>query len=150
MGVEQAERDTMNRPPYSPQEGVFSRGAGKQTIWVGLMIGALGLGIGSLYYFSGRAEWQTMIFTTLAFAQIGQALASRSNRESLFRLGLMSNPLLLGMSALVLALQLMVLYIPPIAQFFSVTPLALADLLVALGSGVLVFAVIEISKRFNK
>ncbi|RPH55521.1 MAG: HAD family hydrolase, partial [Chloroflexi bacterium] len=150
MGVEGPERDTMRRPPYSPQEGVFSRGAGTQTIWVGALIGAIGLGLGAWYYFAGRAEWQTMIFTSLAFAQVGQALASRSNKESLFALGLASNPLLLGMSALVLGLQLAVIYIPPVAAFFSVVPLGLADLGICVLAGLLVLAAIEIEKRFRR
>ena len=146
MGVEKAERDTMHRPPYSPQEGVFSRGAGAQTIWVGVLIGSLGLGIGSWYYFGGRSEWQTMIFTSLALAQVGQALASRSTRESLFVLGLTSNPLLLGMAALVTALQLAVIYIPPVANFFGVISLGWMDLGISVLAGVGVFAVIEIEK----
>jgi Ca2+-transporting ATPase len=146
LGVEKSEKETMQRPPYSPEEGVFSRGAGKQTVWVGVLIGALGLGIGSWYYFGGRPEWQTMIFSSLAFAQVGQALSSRSNRESLFALGLGSNPLMLGMAALVTILQLAVIYIPPVAAFFSVTPLSLPDLLIALGAGVLVLVILELAK----
>jgi Ca2+-transporting ATPase len=146
LGVEQSEKDTMQRPPYSPDEAVFSRGAGRQTIWVGILIGALGLGIGSWYYFRGRPEWQTMVFCSLAFAQVGQALASRSRRESLFALGLGSNPLLLGMAALVTLLQLAVIYIPPVAAFFYVMPLSLPDLLIALGAGVLVLTVMEGAK----
>jgi Ca2+-transporting ATPase len=146
LGMEKSEKDTMQRPPYSPEEGIFSRGAGKQTLWVGLLIGALGLGIGSWYYCNNRPEWQTMIFCSLAFAQVGQALGSRSNRESLFTLGLGSNPLLLGMAALVTLLQLTVIYCPPIASFFSVTPLSLPDLLIALGSGILVLAALEVAK----
>jgi Ca2+-transporting ATPase len=94
----------MKRAPYAPTEGVFSRGAGAQTVWVGLLIGAIGLGLGAWYYFLGSPAWQTMIFTSLAFAQVGQALASRSNRASIFALGLTSNPLLLGMAVLVTVL----------------------------------------------
>ncbi len=150
MGVEQPEHDTMRRPPYSPQEGVFSRGAGIQTLWVGALLGAIGLGLGAWYYFSGRPEWQTMIFTSLAFAQVGQALASRSTRESLLTLGLTSNPLLLGMSALVLGLQLVVLYIPPVSLFFSVTPLNLLDLGICVLAGLVVFAAIEIEKQIRR
>jgi Ca2+-transporting ATPase len=149
LGVEKSEKETMQRPPYSPEEGVFSRGAGKQTVWVGVLIGALGLGIGSWYYFGGRPEWQTMIFSSLAFAQVGQALSSRSNRESLFALGLGSNPLMLGMAALVTILQLAVIYIPPVAAFFSVTPLSLPDLLIALGAGVLVLVILELAKLWT-
>ncbi len=43
LGVERSEADTMKRAPYAPTEGVFSRGAGAQTVWVGLLIGAIGL-----------------------------------------------------------------------------------------------------------
>lgn len=150
LGVEKPEKATMQRPPYSPEEGVFSRGAGRQTAWVGLLIGALGLGIGSWYFFRGRPEWQTMIFTSLAFAQVGQALASRSNRESLLKLGLGSNPLMLSMAVLVTFLQLAVLYLAPVAAFFSVVPLGLPDLLIALGAGVVVLAALELAKLWHR
>ena len=146
LGVEKSEKDTMQRPPYSPAEGVFSRGAASQTIWSGLLIGGLGLGIGGWYYFGDHPEWQTMIFSSLAFAQVGQAMASRSNRESLLTQGLASNPLMLGMAVLVTVLQLGVLYIPPVASFFSVIPLSLTDLLVSLGAGLVVLLALEAAK----
>ena len=150
MGVENPEADTMKRAPFSPKEGVFSRGAGAQTIWVGGLIGALALGLGSWYFFTGRPEWQTMIFTSLAFMQVFQALASRSNKESLFKMGLLSNPLLAGMAALVVILQMMVLYIPALANFFEVIPLSGCDLSIAAGAGVIVFAVMELEKWFKR
>jgi Ca2+-transporting ATPase len=150
MGVENPEPDTMKRKPYSPTEGVFSRGAGFQTIWVGVMIGALTLALGSWYYFTDRPEWQTMIFTSLAFMQVFQALASRSNKESLFEMGLLSNPLLAGMALLVVVLQLMVLYIPALANFFVVLPLSGVDLMTAASMGLFVFAVMELEKKFKK
>jgi P-type Ca2+ transporter type 2C len=122
MGVEGPERDTMQRPPYSPREGVFSRGGLIQVTWVGGLIGALALALGAYYFFSGRPEWQTMVFTFLAFAQVFQALASRSSKESLFKIGPLSNPMLAGMALLVVALQLAVLYIPALSGFFDVLP----------------------------
>jgi|CXWL01.1.fsa_nt_gi Ca2+-transporting ATPase len=150
MGVENPEPDTMKRKPYSPTEGVFSRGAGTQTIWVGVMIGALALSLGSWYYFTGRPEWQTMIFTSLAFMQVFQALASRSNKESLFKMGVMSNPLLAGMALLVVVLQLAVLYFPALSKFFEVIPLSGCDLSIAAAAGIIVFAVMELEKKFKK
>lgn len=146
IGVENPEADTMKRAPFSPQEGVFSRGAGKQTIWVGLLIGFLALGLGSWYFFNNRPEWQTMIFTSLAFMQVFQALASRSSKELLFKVGLLSNPLLASMASLVIFLQLALIYIPVLSRFFNVVPLSGLDLLVAVGSGILVFLVMEIEK----
>ncbi len=150
MGVENPEPDTMKRKPYSPTEGVFSRGAGFQTIWVGVMIGALALGLGSWYYFTDRPEWQTMIFTSLAFMQVFQALASRSNKESLFKLGMLSNPLLAGMALLVVMLQLMVMYIPTLANFFEILPLSGSDLMIAVSMGLFVFVVMELEKSLKK
>ncbi|MBI5353000.1 MAG: cation-translocating P-type ATPase [Chloroflexi bacterium] len=147
IGVENSESDTMKRPPYSPKDGVFSRGAGFQVVWVGALIGALALGIGSWYYFTGREQWQTMVFTFLAFAQVFQALASRSEKDSLVKLGLMSNPLLAGMSALVVGLQLAVIYIPFLAEFFGVKALSLIDLFIAVLGGVVVLAVMEGEKK---
>jgi Ca2+-transporting ATPase len=149
MGVENAEPDTMKRKPYSPTEGVFSRGAGTQTVWVGALIGALALGLGSWYYFAGRPEWQTMIFTSLAFMQIFQALASRSDKVSLFKQGLLSNGLLAGMALLVTVLQLAVIYIPVLAKFFDVVTLSGCDLSIAAATGVIVFVVMEASKRMG-
>jgi Ca2+-transporting ATPase len=150
MGVENPEADTMKRKPYSPTEGVFSRGAGVQTIWVGVMIGALALSIGSWYFFAGHPEWQTMVFTSLAFMQVFQALASRSAKESFFKMGLLTNPLLAGMALLVVVLQMMVMYIPALAHFFEVLPLSGSDLMTAVSMGLVVFIVMELEKRLKK
>jgi P-type Ca2+ transporter type 2C len=146
MGVEGPERDIMNRPPYSPREGVFSRGGWIQVTWVGALIGALALALGAWYFFSGRPEWQTVVFSFLAFAQVFQALASRSSRESLFKIGPLSNPMLAGMALLVVALQLAVLYIPALSSFFDVLPLSAIDLAIAAGAGALVFVAMELEK----
>jgi P-type Ca2+ transporter type 2C len=150
MGVENPEADTMKRAPFSPKEGVFSRGAGAQTIWVGGLIGALALGLGSWYYFTDRPEWRTMIFTSLAFMQVFQALASRSSKDSLFKSGVLSNPLLAGMAVLVVVLQMMVIYNHMLADFFEVIPLSGCDLSIVAGAGVIVFVVMELEKWLKR
>jgi Ca2+-transporting ATPase len=120
----------MRRPPHSPRAGLFSGG----------------LGAGWWYRRQDLPQWQTIIFTTLAFAQIGQALATRSIRESLFRLGLFSNRLMAAMVMVVAGLQLAAVYLPLTEDFFKVTPLTLVDLLVCVLLGAAVFAAIEIEK----
>jgi Ca2+-transporting ATPase len=150
MGVEGPERDTMNRKPYSPKEGVFSRGGLMQVTWIGGLIGALALALGAYYFFTGREEWQTVVFTFLAFAQVFQALASRSGKESLFKIGVLSNPMLAAIALLVVILQLAVLYIPFLSGFFDVLPLSLCDLSIAAGTGVLVFVAMELEKVLKR
>jgi Ca2+-transporting ATPase len=150
MGVEGPGRDIMQRPPYTLKEGVFSRGGFIQVAWVGALIGALALALGAAYFFSGRPEWQTMVFTTLAFAQVFQALASRSSKESLLKTGVLSNPTLAGMALLAVALQLAVLYIPALSGFFDLLPLSALDLAIAAGAGAVVFVAMEVEKIIKR
>jgi Ca2+-transporting ATPase len=150
MGVEKAESDTMKRPPYSPNEGMFSRGAGVQVAWVGALIGGLALALGYVYYFSNQPQWQTMVFSFLAFAQIFQALASRSSRDSFFRMGLSGNPMLAWMVLLVFGLQIAVIYVPALNRFFNVIPLSTTDLAIAIGTGAIVLFAMELEKVIRK
>jgi Ca2+-transporting ATPase len=149
MGTEPAERDVMQRPPHSPRDGIFAGGMGVQTAWVGVMIGLLALGVGAAYYVGDMPQWQTMIFMTLSVLQIFQALATRSNTQSLFTIGIFSNRLMWLAIAAVLLLQAVALYVPPISTaFLRTVPLTAADLGVAFGAGLLLFAAIEAEKWF--
>jgi P-type Ca2+ transporter type 2C len=145
MGAEPAERNVMRRPPHAATDGIFAGGMGWQVSWVGLAIGVLTLGVGFGYYQQGLAQWQTMMVTTLVFLQVFQALATRSNTESLFSIGVFSNRVMWGVIALVVALQLAVLY-TPLGLFLGLQALSAWDLLVSLGMGVLLFATIESEK----
>ena len=146
MGVEPAEKGVMQRPPYPPGEGIFTRPAMVHTAWIGCLIAVLALVTGGWYHHSGSDNWQTMIFTSLAFAQAGQALAVRSGSEHLAVAGVFTNKVILVMIAAVFLLQAMVVYIPPLQSFFATVPLGPVDLAVALGSGITVFVFIELSK----
>jgi P-type Ca2+ transporter type 2C len=149
LGMEPAEKNTMQRPPRSPRTGLLSDGLGLHILWVGVVIGLTALCVGYAYYNPAdpaNTTWQTMIFTTLAFLQIGQALSSRSSHESIFALGVRSNPLLAWMVVATTALQLLVLYAPFLGQFFKVTPLAMTDLLVCLLVGMAALVAIELEK----
>jgi len=137
------ERDTMNQPPRPPQASLFSGGMGWHVLWVGLFIGLITLAIGVLYFDVANKVWQTMMFTTLAFVQIGQALASRSTRLSLFKLGLRSNPTLLVMVLLTFGLQLAAIYLPFLDEFFEVQPLSTVQLLICILAGIFTFLAIE-------
>jgi Ca2+-transporting ATPase len=146
LGVEPAERNTMRRPPHAPNENIFGRGLGWHIVRTGVLIAAVALGVGYWYDLTNQAAMQTMIFTTLALAQMGQALAIRSGQDSLFKIGLLSNKPLLGAVGLTFGLQLAVVYVPFLQQFFQTVPLAAGDLLVGIAAGILVFTVIEVEK----
>ncbi|MCZ7555189.1 MAG: cation-translocating P-type ATPase [Bacteroidia bacterium] len=151
LGVEPVEPNAMKRPPRAPKESLFSGGLTRHVIWVGLVIGVLALGVGALYYLeSGGSDnrWQTMMFTALAFMQMGQALASRSTFESLASLGLRSNPVMLALVLITATLQLLVLYVPAVAGVFHIAPLGVLDLLLCAGLGAAVLLLIEWEKAW--
>jgi len=146
MGFEPAEKNTMQRPPHSPQAGVFSDGLGVHVIWVGILIGVIALVLGGWYYLTGREQWQTVLFSTLAFAQVWQAFGTRSIRESLFTIGIFTNKVLFGLIISVVALQLGVLLIPGLKAFFRVIDLTSGDLFLIIVASSLVFIATEIEK----
>jgi Ca2+-transporting ATPase len=89
---------------------------------------------------------QTMVFSILTFSQMGNVLALRSGRESLFRAGLLSNRLLLAAVALTVAMQLMVVYLPPLQGIFRTVPLGGKELAVCMIASSAVFWAIEFDK----
>jgi Ca2+-transporting ATPase len=146
LTVEPAEKDTMKRPPHRPKEGVFARGLGRDILWIGLLMGAVSLGLGYWAYSTGHEGWQTMIFTTITLSQMGNVLALRSERESVFRQGFLSNKLLLGSVVLTTLLQLAVIYVPFLQEIFKTKALSAVDLGISLSLSLVVFAAIEIIK----
>ncbi len=147
LTVEPAETGAMRRPPYRPDESVFSRGAGTQILWVGALMGVVSLLVGLLAWMRDpELPWQTMIFTTLTIAQMGNALALRSRRESLFTIGLLSNKFMLGAVLLTFFLQLLIIYVPFLQSFFRTEALTAGQLAISLGASLIVFVAIEIQK----
>jgi Ca2+-transporting ATPase len=149
MGVEPAERGVMRRAPHRPTDSLWANGLSRRTAWVGALIGTVSLAVGFAYRETDQVEWQTMIFTTLAFMQIAQAFATRSNTESLRAIGLRSNPLMVGIASLVVALQLVAIY-TPVGGFMDLEPLAIDDLAVSVAAGLFLLVVLEGAKALNR
>jgi Ca2+-transporting ATPase len=147
LTLEPSERDAMRRPPHPPGESIFGRRMGWDVLWVGLLMGLVSLGLGYWAWSSGRATWQTMVFTTLALSQMGNALAIRSERDSLFRLGLLSNKPLLATVLLTLFLQLAVVYVPALQRILKTVALPPADLAISLIMSSVVFWGVELEKK---
>lgn len=146
LGVEPAERNVMKRKPFSPQASIFSGGVGGQIIRFGLLIGIISLGMGAWHFFTGHDDWQTMMFTTLAFAQIWQALGIRSGNDSLFKVGLFSNKPLFGLVLVVALGQLAAIYSPALNAFLRTSPLASTDFMLCVAAGSIVFFYAELEK----
>jgi len=152
LAVEPPDPDIMQRPPFSPQESIFDRGLGSYIIRIGIVFAILTILLMEFAYNNPndtwRAHWKTIVFTTLCLAQLVHALAVRSDQRLLIEMNFFSNPFLLGAVVVTALLQLALLYIPPISDFFDTDPLSLAELGACLVVCALVLLWIEGEKLF--
>jgi Ca2+-transporting ATPase len=150
LAVEPAEGDVMRRPPRHPQESIFAHGLGFHALWVGLLMAGIVLAVQARAIAAENARWQTMVFTVLCLTQLGHVLAIRSEKESLFRIGLFSNPYLLLAVALTFCLQMATVYLPALNHIFKTVPLTLPELLMALALSSIVFFAVELEKLIKR
>ena len=150
LGVEPAESLTMKRAPLSPKSNIFSEGVGGQIMRTGSIIGIISISIGIIAWADQNPKWQTMMFSGIAFAQMWQALATRSFRDSVFKTGIFTNKVMFYMIVLTFFMQLAALYIPFLQVFLSTQPLTLNELLICIGVSGLVLLETEIEKAISK
>ena len=89
-----------------------------------------------------------MVFTSLCIAQMGHALAVRSNTKLIVEMNLFSNPYVLWSVSVTTLLQLALVYVAPLRDFFGTSPLDGVELAVCLGMSALVLVWIEGEKLF--
>jgi Ca2+-transporting ATPase len=146
LSAEPAERDVMQRRPRPPEESIFAHGMAGHILWVGLLIGGLTLATQAWTWMRGQAEWQTMVFTVLVVAQLFHCLAIRSERYSLFGIGLFTNPALVVAIVVTVLAQLAVIYLPPLNAVFRTVPLSAAQLAACFAIGSIVLVAVELEK----
>jgi len=149
LSYEKAERDIMNRPPRSPQHNVFSEGRGLHIIWVGMLMAGIALSLQGWAIKNGL-HWQTIVFNVLCLCQLGHVLAIRSERESLFTLGIFSNKPLLGAVIIGCLLQLVITYVPVFQSIFKTEALNLTEFLLVGAASLIVFFAVEIEKFISR
>lgn len=150
LAAEPSEKEIMKRPPRHPQESIFAHGLGTHIIWVGLLMGFVSIFTQAWAINNGNAHWQTMVFTVLCLSQMGHVLAIRSEKESLFTLGLFSNKPLLAAFALTFTLQMATIYVPFLNPIFKTAPLTLSELVVTIALSSVVFVAVEIEKLVKR
>jgi Ca2+-transporting ATPase len=147
---ERAEPDIMQRPPRAPQENVFAHGMWQHIVWVGVLMGGVALLTQAWAMHDGSAHWQSMVFTVLTLSQLGQILAIRSEHESVFRIGLLSNRYLAVTVALTFLLQTATLYVPALNAVFKTQPLSAGELGLCVALSSVVFFGVEFEKWLRR
>lgn len=157
LAVEPGRPIVMKNPPKDTQESIFARGLGAYMIRIGIVLAVVTIAMmvwayGYTEQVQGglleRDRWKTMVFTTLCLAQMGHALAIRSNTRLFAEVNPFSNPFMLASVVFTVILQLMLIYVEPLRNFFSTHFLSGTELLICVGFSALIFVWIEMEKLF--
>jgi len=112
--AEPAAEDIMNRPPRPPGENLFANGLGMKIILTGIIIAGASL---FTQWWAVKQGYdlqtqQTMVFTTLCFVQLGNALSVRSAQHTIFSVHFFANKAMLAIIAGTVLLQLAIVQLP--------------------------------------
>jgi Ca2+-transporting ATPase len=153
LAVDPKAPDLMKRRPRKPEARLLSGNRLAAIGAEGLMLSAIALGAFaySLYGLHQDVEQaRTVAFTVLVIVQLVHAFNCRSERWSLFHVGVATNrPLLLAV-LLSLAIQAAVLTIPVAAPIFKVASLPIEDWILMGATGILPFVIMETVKGWRR
>ena len=135
---------------------MFTKGMVWRVIYQGIMIGGLTLlafGIGCGFSFAVletdpvvAMRAQTMAFSVLALSELVHVFNLRSNKESMFKVGWLTNKVLLGAIGISASLMIIVLAIPGLREIFKVATLSIADVGIVAGLSIAPLIIVEIFK----
>lgn len=150
LGLEPMEEGIMNRKPENSKKSLFADGLWGKIFVEGTMIGMLTLlafTIGNKFY--GLAVGRAMAFVSLSMLELVHSFNIKSE-ESIFKMGILENPYLLGAFLLGAILQIGVVSITPIAKIFDCVPLNSLQWLIVAGISICPIAIMELQKKINE
>jgi Ca2+-transporting ATPase len=153
LAVDPKSPDLMKQLPRRPEARLLDGGRLVTIGAQGFMLGAISLGAFaySLYGLHQEVEQaRTVAFTVMVVAQLVHAFNCRSERLSLFQLGLGTNRALVWAFLLSLVVQVAVLTVPAVATIFKVVPLPIEDWALMGGMGLLPFLIMESIKLLRR
>nr|HID13904.1 cation-translocating P-type ATPase [Anaerolineae bacterium] len=135
LGLEKGDPDIMEQPPRPVREPIINR-----LMVVGMIVQTIAItAVVLTAYYTGWA-WdaldlalaRTMAFVTLSASELARAYTARSERASLFRLGVFSNKYMQYAVLLSIVLLLSAVYIPFLQPIFDTAPLGIREWTVVL------------------
>ncbi len=152
LAFEPGEPDVLERPPRPANEGIFSRLMYERTLLVSIVLAA---GVTYLFADAVRAgvdidRARTIAVTGMVVFQFFQAWNCRSERQSLFRMNLLSNPFLFYASLATFGAQLAMVYFGPMQFVFSTVALSWQEWVGKIPLALTVVLAVEIDKLIRR
>ena len=152
LAFEPGEPDVLERPPRPAREGVFSRLMFERSVLVSIVLAA-----GVTYLFADAvnsgldvAHARTIAVTGMVVFQFFQAWNCRSERQSLFRMNLLSNPFLFYASLATFGAQLAMVYLGPMQFIFDTVPLSWEEWIGKIPIALTVVVAVELDKLIRR
>ncbi len=163
LGMEEAESDTMQRPPRDSREGIFARGLFFDIAYQGVLVTIITIAsyiIGAMMdpevgsFAALRAagvsdDGMTMAFLTMSMCEIFHSFNVRSQRKSVFTLKTQNKVLWAAMLGS-LALTTLLLEVPFLANAFGFTTVSWTEYGIALALAFLVIPIVEAVKFIQR
>ena len=129
LSLEAPDRGLMKQKPTKSKEGLVSKKMIIASFGLGLLIAIQSLGVLYLALNNGvpLPKIQTLIFTLIVISLMFNAFNWRSDRYSVFSLGIFSNRSLIYAVLSTVILQLAAIYVPFMQTAFRTVPLSLSD-----------------------
>jgi Ca2+-transporting ATPase len=146
LAVEPPEPGVMDRPPTPLGESLLGSDRGRRILSRGAILTVLTFVPVYLLWQAGDDAWQTVLFTTIAFAELAAGFAMRSERLPLWRLGVLTNRMLVAAVAGTVLLQIAVVVIAPARDVLGLEPLAAGHWALAAGIALAYYGSVEAQK----
>lgn len=154
LGMEKAEPGIMKRRPRPARSSFYSGGVGIDIIYQGIIEGLLALVAFYIGSFTGPSPsvgaGVTMAFATLGIIQVFHTFNVRSSRESLFKIGIFTNPYVTGAFLIAILLQLSVIVLPFLNPIFNVVQLSFMQWIYVFALSIAIIPIVEIVKLFKR
>jgi Ca2+-transporting ATPase len=148
LGVDAARPGIMNEPPRDPAARILTGSRLVRLLFHGAIMAGGTLGV--LHFGAGRhgapAHGPTMAFTTFVLFQVFNVLNVRAENGTAFNRQLATNLRLWSTLAIVVILQVGVVYWSPLQRLFGAVALGVADWVICVGIAATVFVAEELRK----
>ncbi len=147
--AEGGEGDLMRRPPRHPEEPLFSAGLAVWSLFQGALVLALvaGLFLVALHQGLPEEDARALAFASLVATNLGLVLVNRSRAASVFVAFGRSNAALWWVFAATATLLAGAIAYRPARELLHFGPLHFDDVAIALCSGLVTLALLELAKR---
>ncbi|MDO5569274.1 MAG: HAD-IC family P-type ATPase [bacterium] len=152
LSFEKAEDRIMNEKPINPKESIFNKVLLKEVITAGLTIGLIVFAVWLYLIKINNMDVKLArgyIMILMVFMQNMHVLNCRSEKKSIFKTSLKTNPFIIFTIVSAIILQIIMAEVPTLSKFLQISPVPILHMIILLALSTIIILVMEIFKKIN-